>query len=374
MTVIDDYKSSKNKELLVNASSRMIKDKFSISINDANLAKIVLNIIAIISNDVILINKNMKLNEINNLTLVKVKEYVEKQVNQDAKSQISETVPQEQSNNIKSEEADYLMDKVQELEEKRRLSNTLLSEYLNLNDKTVPEQNDGQNLVPPQIPIIIDNVYKTIEKKNKKTFIINSYSRDWVKNPSRNSLQFKIGIDLLQNVIEPLRIMFPFFVKSLTPYVVMILTDGNKTQKYNFIMTKDNGSWDEWTCNGNEHINMQYQNWNISFYDYLNKELELGNDDIPVSEVTSVTYDESEYFKLNLVSNHEHNLNLLEEKKDYIMLKAFDGTIHNVKVYNKIDSEIIIKKMEFKQEDFINSKILNTRAQYTIFFQYYTKD
>ena len=384
MAIIDDYKSTKNKDLLINASSRMIKDKFNVSVNDSNVAKVVLNIISVISNDVILINTNIKLNELNNLTLIKVKEYVEKQLTESSKTNSTEDnvtkipVQVNQNTTVKpNDEADTLMDKVQELEEKRRISNTLLSEYLNLNEKvevndaTTTQSSGNQQNVPAQIPIIIDNVYKSIEKKNKKYFIINSYSRDWIKNPTRNSLHFKINIDMSQNTIEPSKILFPSYVKFITPYIVMILTDSTKTQKYHFTLNRENGNWDEWILLNNESIIIQHQNWNITFYDHLNKELDLGNDDISVTEVM---FEGDDYFKLKISNSDEHNMNMLEENKDYVMLKTFDNNIHNIKIIKNNNGGFIIKKNDFKQEDFINSKILNTRAQYCIFFQYSAKD
>lgn len=415
MGILEEYKSTKNRDILLNASIKMIKDKYNISISDAVLSKIINNIISVISNDAILLNTSVKLSELNNLTLVKIKDFVGRQIKPDKEtSEINQITIQTQANiteapqpsltpenqsqviqntlpNVSIEkrisEDDELLNKLQELEEKRRVANSILLDQsvndnssINIFENSINTEDKSNNTIA--ISSITDNIYKSMVTKkpvNKKTIILNSYDRDWVNQPIRNTLQFNIDIDLQQNIIEPSKILFPTYVKELTPYINMIITDGNKVHKYTFIYHKNNGGWDEWNL-VNSNPNQMYftkKDWKITFMDFLNKDLKLGNDDIQVSEVSIYNdQDNNEGFRVKLLSDKKHHNLERIRKYDDMLLKIYSDKIVNVTVLENNDDCIVLinNDAKLKQEDFINSKLLNLKAQYFLIFSYYAKE
>lgn len=414
MGILDEYKSPKNRDILINASLKMIKDKYNVSINDKTLDKIVNNIISVISNDAILLNISVKLIELNNLTLAKVKEFVGKQIKMDKEKSELNDIKDEQNSIVehsidtshviynqyisqndtieqKISEDDELLNKLQELEEKRRVTNSLLLDQNKIdsiaNSSIATEEITEIDDNKIALSSITEHIYKSVAAKKpivKKTFIINSHSRDWINQPVRNILQFNISIDLQQNFIEPYKIIFPSYVKDLTPLIHMIITDGSKVYKYIFILHKNNGDWDEWVLINNHHQNVFFINndWKITFLDFLNKDLKLGNDDIKICEVSSYTDDDDNKgflarisFEKSNFTNSEYNLERIR-KYDNILLKTYSNTIVNITVIaNNIDT-ILFSNNDgmLRQEDFINSKLLNTRAQYFLIFSYYSKE
>lgn len=410
MGILDDYRSPKNRGLLLNASIKMIKDKYDLVMNDDVLKKIVGNVISVISNDAILLNTSIKLPELNNMTLIKIKEYIGKQIKletvkeEDDMQENAIPIHEDTKINIKLSEDDELLNKMKELEEKRRLANILLDQNTvdDIKDADVqsayeqaPQQMPQQAQQRTDMKIATDHIYKAISersRKTKKTFIVNSHDRDWVNQPARNILQFNIALDLQNNVVEPCKILFPKHVKDSTPYVNMVITDGMRVQKYNFILYKNNGDWDEWTLvseHTDQPLYFTHNNWKITFYDFLHKELKLGNDDIRITEVSKYTTDtkpddseagdagEAFACKLMLEKKHyayfEYRLQSIR-KYDDLLLKTFSNNIAKVRVVENNIETIMLSGSNLKQGDFINSKLLNCRAQYVMIFTYYSKD
>ena len=247
---------------------------------------------------------------------------------------------------------------------------------------------------------------------NKKTLIINSYSRDWINNPSRNQLSFTVNIDLQSNIIEPLKILFPAYVKDMSPYITMVITDNHRTFKYNFLYSKTSGKWDIWKLinkgnNINNNINLANKKWKINFFDYLNHELNLGRDDIKISQVSDYAthkYDnqsmdtnidtilmpetrkrqqEQQHSPPNLYEvgidfsdqfeYDEYKLNNIS-KYDYVQLKTYRNTFVNMKVLevdNDIGKIIMLNENNLTKEDFVNASLLNYGSQYSLILTYY---
>jgi hypothetical protein len=373
MGIVDDYKSAKNRDILYAAASKMIKDKYNMTLNEGVLSKIINNIIGVIANDVALINTSLKLIELNNMTLIKIKEYIGKQIETNEKHDIVSTAnaadtekanlqPILEENKIPDD--DELMQKLQELEEKRQFISTLG----NVPNETYMNTDDTQ--IISTTPVIALQSHKIGKRATiKKMFVINSHSRDWIKQPQRNMLHFKIGIDLKTNVIVPVKILLPVFVKDLTPYINLSITDDIKTHKYVFFFQKNNGEWDEWThIQDNNSLYLSNNNWKISLYNCFNSPLALGSDDINVLEVAMS--DNGKDFVLKI--SHEDHIHLLK-KNDTVYVKTYSNDIEAAKVLQN-DDKFIIRNEMLRQEDFINSKILNWKAQYYIVFSYYTKD
>lgn len=453
MTIIDDFKSEQNRNIIFQASNKMLLDKYKLSLNGAVLTNIINTIIASMSKDAILMNNTIKLMELNTITLAKMKDYVIKNidavnaanaanaanaVNADNSKVLNEVAvvnaasPVDNTGDISSSiEADNyktevltnedLLIRVKEYENKRNISNAVLANIANNNDIPPPPDANAANTTANIniIPDIIEKVFSSMNTNtsatfNKKTLIIHSYSRDWINCPRRNKLSFTINIDLQNNIIEPLKVLFPKYVKDKTPYIILVITDNHKTFKYNFLYSKSAGRWDIWKLinkdnNINNNINLANKNWKISFLDYLNNELDLGTDDIKISQINDYsmnTYDKydnnisidtnidnilmpsddiktqmpSSLYEINidysnLLEYDEYNLNIIS-KYDYMQLKTYGGKYVNVKVVdvnNTLGKIIISNENNLTKEDFINSSLLNYGAQYSLILAYYPR-
>lgn len=443
MTIVDDFKSEQNRNIIFQASTKMLLDKYKLSLNSGVLINIINTIISSMSKDAILMNNTIKLMELNTITLAKMKDYVIKNIdainaaNTDidnskvfnevaavaSASAVSNldngiSISVEAENDYKTEllTNEDLLIRVKEYENKRNISNSVLANIANNNDIPPPPDANAANAANMNIiPEIIEKVYASMNTNtsaifNKKTLVIHSYSRDWANCPRRNKLSFTINIDLQHNIIEPLKILFPKYVKDITPYIILVITDNHKTFKYHFLYSKSSGKWDIWKLinkdnNINNNINLANKNWKISFLDYLHNELNLGTDDIKVSQINDYkmnTYDNnisidtnidnilmpSDYIKeasssfyeinidySNLLEYDEYNLNTIS-KYDYMQLKTYGGKYVNVKVIDvnsDIGKIIISNENNLAKEDFINSSLLNYGAQYSLILAYYPK-
>ena len=256
---------------------------------------------------------------------------------------------------------------------------------------------------------------------NKKTLVINSYCRDWINNPSRNKLSFTVNIDLQNNIIEPFKILFPKYVKDRTSYITMVITDNHKTFKYSFIFSSTSGKWDIWKLiaegeNVNSQINLANKSWKIHFLDYIGNELNLGTDDIKISQINEYKmnrYDDNsnigidtnidtilesynnlvkdsggsdsgkkkqDLYEINVdYSNQleydEYNLDTVS-KYDYMLMKTYSNALVNIKVLDvntSMGKIIMSNDANLKREDFVNSSLLNYGAQYSLILTYYPR-
>ena len=319
-----------------------------------------------------------------------------------------------------------LLIRVKEYENSRAISTTILtsgSSGASTSGVLDNSQSSQASLTPLTqaniLPEIMEKVLTSINTStnsfvNKKTLIINSFSRDWVNNPKRNQLSFTVNIDLQSNIIEPLKILFPRYVKDISPYIVLVITDNHRTFKYNFLYSKSSGKWDIWKLinkdskvnNINNSINLANKTWKIHFLDYLNNELNLGKDDIKISQITdyNMNYDNNTSIDTNIdnILMPSHNLtkdaknkrqsfyeinidysNQLEydeynlgtvSKYDNLLLKTYKNNYVNIKVMEVNDDLgkiIMLNDSGLEKEDFVNSSLLNYGAQYSLILTYY---
>jgi len=436
MAIIDEFKSDKNRNLIIQASTKMLIDKYKLTLNPEVLINIINTIISSMSKDAILMNNTVKLMELNTITLTKMKDYVNKNIDEanvpvvnDINVPIANDIPKfnedEDIDKIEILTNEELLIKVQNYENKRNIANTILVNIDNIDVSTENNVNGVNGVIGVSNPNkliseIIEKVFVTMNKHiNKKTLIINSYCRDWINNPQRSKLNFTINVDLQNNIIEPFKILFPKYVKDITPYITLVITDNHKTQKFNFIFSKSSGKWDIWKLinKDNNIINLTNKNWKVNFYDYINNEIKLGNDDIKISHINDFVmnnYDNTEnnmnidtnvdnilthfndngfgtsnnsqdknkmtFYELNIdysniIEYDEYNLNILC-KYDYIQIKTYSNKYVNVKVIDVNNNQgkiIISNENNLKKEDFVNSSILNYGAQYSILLTYYLK-
>lgn len=406
MGVIDDFKQEKNKKTIIIASEKMISDKYNINIDNKELLIIIENIILSICNDAILIKNVVKLIELNTIALTKIKDYVEKNIINKKEEIIyqPEQVERELINN--KYDTEDLLSKVIELEEKRKTLNTIVnldsikepdipnvannienkfnknSTYALINNPVSSNTNDNIELVA----YIIEKMESIINNKKNisyKNLIINSYNRDWTIYDNRNDLTLSINIDLNKNVIEPKKLLMPKYIKNITPYINMIIDDGKKTQKFQFILCNantNNGSWDLWDMingdqdNLNNFINLTNKDWVISFTDFLNNKLNLGTDNININRI-SRTLDNNQYNitidMKDIVLFNEYYLEY-NNKYDNILLKTIDDEDIILKII-EINNNVITVLSDKNIIDYIDGTILNYKAQYTIILKYRSK-
>jgi hypothetical protein len=475
MAIVDEFKSEKNRGLIIQASTKMLFDKYKLSLNADVLVSIINAIISSMSKDAILMNNTIKLMELNTITLAKMKDYITKNIDsirndgiiadrnmgngnmvqQVQQSAVQQSAVQQSEENISNiatamtvmpvmnedpynaykEDYTYnkgdilsneeLLIRVKEYENNRAISNTILANIdatrdtgANIDSSSISLDNRSASSANATniIPEIMEKVLTSINTNantfvNKKTLIINSFSRDWINNSNRNQLSFTINIDLQSNIIEPLKILFPKYVKDRTPYIVLVITDNHKTFKYNFLYSKPAGKWDIWKLinkdnNINNNINLTNKNWRINFFDYLNNELNLGKDNIKISQINDyrMDYDNNTSIETNidniLIPQHnltkeaknkrlafyeinidysnqleydEYNLDILS-KYDSMLLKTYNNNHVNIKVLevnNDLGKIIILNETNLMKDDFVNSSLLNYGAQYSLILTYY---
>lgn len=377
--VINDFKSDSNINLIANASKKLINDKYNnLNISNDDLLAIINKIIVGICSDAVLIKNVVKLMELNKITLAKVKEYFDNYKKNEKSNEIEDN-----TNNIEDDkntyDSDDLVKKVLELENKR---NSLSSLTANIQQKQNKSENIPLNNTPNNFDIninIIEKLDSIIKDKNIKTknFIINSYNRDWINNINRNILRFSINIDLSKYYIKPTKILLPKDIKNITPYITLNISDGNITNKFNFVPKIKNDNWDIWEMINDDNdniITITAKNWHITLYDYLNKDLNLGKDAINIIEVNEVGDNlyTIEVDNSNLIYFKDFKLKLLDDN-DTLLIKTNNNDNINAKVINIEKNIITIFAENTQKKDFINSKILNYKAQYSIIMSYYLK-
>jgi len=407
MGVIDDFKQEKNKKAIIIASEKMINDKYKINIDNKELIIIIENIIISICNDAILIKNVVKLIELNTIALTKIKDYVEKYIinkHEEIIYQPEQPVDRELINN--KYDTEDLLSKVIELEEKRKTLNTIVnldsikepdipnvannienkfnknSTFALINNPVSSNTNENIELVA----YIIEKMESIINNKKNisyKNLIINSYNRDWTIYDDRNDLTLSINIDLNKNVIEPKKLLMPKYIKNITPYINMIIDDSKKTQKFQFILSNanaNNGSWDLWDIINGEHdnlnnfINLTNKDWVISFTDFLNNKLNLGTDNININRISRTIEDNQYNITIDMKDIVLFNEYYLEynNKYDNILLKTIDEEDIILKIL-EINNNVITVLSDKNIIDYVDSTLLNYKAQYTIFLKYHSK-
>jgi hypothetical protein len=183
----------------------------------------------------------------------------------------------------------------------------------------------------------------------------------------------------------------------------MIINDGRKTQKFQFILgnvsntsgTDTAGNWDTWTIMNNDLetvnniIQLNNKEWIISFTDFLNNELELGSDSININRITK-TFVDNQYSiltdKTDALLFNGHHLELIN-KYDNILLKTGDDNDivlrvieideNNITVLydkNNKTNESILNNINIKDiTDIPEAYLLNYKAQYSIILSYHSR-
>jgi hypothetical protein len=380
MSVIDDFKSDKNINLIFNAASKMIKDKYSnVDANDNDLINITKSIIKSICSDAILIKKIVKLMELNKIALSKIKEHYDGIINRQNEPEIIKTEEKDESMKYDSEQ---LLLKVLELEEKRSVANSLAN--LQKQQSEVKESKQ-ESYIQQSNPInfnvkILEKLEVLSREKTKviyKNIVINSYNRDWCNNPNRNKLSFTINIDLLKNNIKIDRLLLPKLIKYKTSFVTMTINNNKHAQKIIFILktSSNENAWDIWeNINSDNILLITAKNWHISFTDFLNNDLDMGQDNIDIIEVEDnlnniydLTINNGDKMKYD-----SFGVSLIN-KYDNILIKTNLGDNIQGKVLNIADNILSVYIENIEKKILMNSSLLNYKGQYTIMMSYCPK-
>ena len=383
------YINKGNKNLLHIGCNKMLKEKFKLNIDDAELFKIINDVMDSIKKEYNT-RYDITLKELNNITLSKVKIYYDNKINTD-NDNLNDTL-NDTLNDINFDNEENINDteipiihnklmnndlfefKIKQLELNRNIIPVYSNDFKNnYNDnniiqlKSKPQQdNNNISFSMPNIPNISNNSYKS--------FVINSLTRDWSLNTQRNNIKFNLNIDIKLNNFFPDLICFPSYVKELTPYIIAKFSDGRKNIYYTFTCYINNGNWDIWkTFDNIEKIDLESNNWLIIFYDFLNKELNLGNDNLKILEASNIeSNDNYNLFKIKIESDILNNFNNIYNINDMINIKKNNGSYCYKKIIEIIDKHIIIyDNNELKLDDFLNSKILLCNKQYSLIIKYY---
>ena len=377
MSVIDDFKSDKNINLIFNAASKMIKDKYSnVDANDNDLINITKSIIKSICSDAILIKKIVKLMELNKIALSKIKEHYDGIINRQNEPEIIKTEEKDESMKYDSEQ---LLLKVLELEEKRSVANSLAN--LQKQQSEVKESKQ-ESYIQQSNPInfnvkILEKLEVLSREKTKviyKNIVINSYNRDWCNNPNRNKLSFTINIDLLKNNIKIDRLLLPKLIKYKTSFVTMTINNNKLSQKIIFVLqtSSNENAWDIWeNINSDNILLITAKNWHISFTDFLNNDLDMGQDNIDIIEVEDNL---NNIYDLTInngdkVKYDSFGVSLIN-KYDNILIKTNLGDNIQGKVLNINDNILSVYIENIEKKILMNSSLLNYKGQYTIMMSY----
>ena len=377
MSVIDDFKSDKNINLIFNAASKMIKDKYSnVDTHDNDLINIIKRIIQSICSDAILIKKIVKLMELNKIALSKIKEHYDDIINRQNEPEIIKTEEKDESIKYDSEQ---LLLKVLELEEKRSVANSLANLQKQQSEVKEPKQ---ESFVQQSNPInfnlkILEKLEVLSREKTKvsyKNIVINSYNRDWCNSPNRNKLSFTINIDLLKNNIKIDRLLLPKLIKYKTSFVTMTINNNKLSQKIIFVLqtSSNENAWDIWeNINSDNILLITNKNWHISFTDFLNNDLDMGQDNIDIIEVEDNL---NNIYELTINNGDKMQYDSfgvsLINKYDNILIKTNLGDNIQGKVLNIADNILSVYIENIEKKILMNSSLLNYKGQYTIMMSY----
>jgi len=354
---MEEYLSVDNKKLVVNACKNMIKDKYSNIIADEQVDLLLSDIYKQVVADYE--NKKLTKNELNNITLGLMKQLCEKYT-------IETLQPYEVVRDEIIDEYETI-NKLKKLEFNR---NIIPSFAANNSEQEFLSKSEPDDFVAKSNPINIS--IPTVQKPTYKTFIINSANRDWIKNPERSIINFNTSADINKNKFFPQCICFPHYVKHITPYVIMNITDGIVNQYFSFtVYNTTGGKWDTWVpVDHTECIDLTSDKWSVRFFDFNNNLLDIGNDNIGVSTVIV----NDGIFQLQILideKSYENNFNT----KDFVKIKLSSGKqiLKQVMDYSFDDdvATMTIYDKDLTVQDFIESKILNINNQFSLIIKYH---
>lgn len=305
---------------LYTACLKMLDDKYNIKSFSKDTFMNIYN--DIYNNDLIKPNNNS-----NKLVLIEIKKKVEE----------------------KKETPDLEL-KIKEIEKMR-------SAILNIKPATIENDIEGSEInIKQQTPIQISNYNKVVSHKFK-TFIINSFKNNFKVNPNININTYNI---------YPCCISIPIEIKNKTPYIILVINDGTKSNNYIYNpIPIVNAIWDIWKPITKDYIeiSLNNNNWNISLLDFNYNPIELNDFLVIINDIL----EETNYFSLNV-----SKINYFEINDKIKIIKENGETIEN-RIIEITNNRLLINKSNLNINDFINAKIINFRHIISFTFKYHLK-
>lgn len=334
---------------LYNISLKMLKDKHNLDEYPRDKFNIIYY--QIFNNKT---NNNLETNDLNKLVLKKINESI---LSNNKKDDIRND--DEDDNKIEA--------KINELRNIRNNMNlntintntnaNVNTNFLNNNDSQIDideKFNEIQEIRNNMINTTNTNINTTTINNNikYKTFIINSIKNNFTTNINKTN-------------IYPLFLCLPSFIKKLSPYIILSITDNyNNIINYTFIYNKNSIYWDIWkpVIKAYNKIILENTNWNIKLFDFNNNLISLND----YYSTTIEILENNNYFNVKIDKIHLFNLN---DKIKIIFNNnhCCDNIINDIDIENET---IQINKNNINIQEFINSKIFNYNYQLSLIFKY----
>jgi len=240
--------------------------------------------------------------------------------------------------------------KIKEIEKMR-------STIMNIKPATIENDIDTSEInIKQQTPIQISN-YNNVISHKFKTFIINSFKNNFKVNPN-------ININIYN--IYPCCISIPNEIKYKTPYIILVINDGTKSNNYIYNpISIINTTWDIWKPITEDYIDISLNNnnWNISLLDFNYNPIELNDFLVIINDIL----EDINYFSLNVIKINYFAIN------DKIKIIKENGEIIENRIIEIINNRLFINKLNLNINDFINAKIINFKHIISFTFKYHLK-
>ena len=368
---MEEFISTSNKTIILKACKNMIEDKYNHVLPDGILETFLKNAFRQVIFDENLLH--LKLNELNNITLGKIKSLFMNYINEQDTLQQSNESHIEKSEQFATESVqekildnETISNKLKDLEFRRKIIPKFSEEHHDNTIQPVPSEFSSQpNIVYKSEPVSI--TIPPVEEKTFKTLIINSANRDWINNPIRNNIEFKLSADTNMNKFFPQSLLLPSRIKNMTPYIFLHLSDEFTDIFYSFTCSSSASTkWDSWFPVDNvDNISLNSNNWSMRLLDYTNNIIDLGKDDIEILKV----FKQQNVYQL-VLSNHD----MILQKNDSIQLKFQNGKQIWKKIndVDQVTNTITISDQDntINFQDFVGCKILIGPEQFSFVLKY----
>ena len=328
---------------LYNICLKMLKDKHNLNEYSRDKFNIIYYQVFNNSNN----SNHLEINDLNKLVLKK----------------INESIINDNKNEIKNEMNDEIEAKINEFRDIRNNMNlNLTPNNPNKNNNLILlNSNNNLNDIDDKLSeieeirnnMIINNSNNNSNNNTKyKTFIINSIKNNFTTNINKTN-------------IYPLYLCLPSFIKKISPYIILSISDNyNNLVNYTFIYKKNSNNWDIWepVINSYNKIILENTNWNIKLFDFNNNLICLND----YYSTTLEILEKNNYYDIKVDKIHLFNVN---DKIKIIFNNNYnsDNIITNINIPN---NTIQINKNNINIGDFIDSKIFNYNYQLSLIFKY----
>ena len=190
---MSDYTSQQNLLIIKLACKRMLSDKYNVVLTDVKLEELIRKISNLVIQEFRDNVNNMGVNELNTITLSKIKQIFQKYQEKEAQEQIQSK--ETQVKYTESIDEDMINLKLKELEKTRSVApvysdNAEVEKPTDITNSTV------------NTPAVSFTLHPNISKSSLyKSFIINSATRDVVKQPVANSLVQNVALNMSNNLL-----------------------------------------------------------------------------------------------------------------------------------------------------------------------------